>query len=628
MFYDKIFKKASYQGRDDLASKNQMKNNSARATTKRIFGLMKPYWYLIVLCLIFGEGIQLFSAYEPIFTQSIIDSIFVQQQYQALHSLLLWLMAAVVGAVLLDAIRDIFMAMLAQYTMSDMRRSLLFSLQKKTFAFFDRNKVGKLVSNMTVDVEATGQFLGRWVEDIVEMLMGIATILFLMHGRSPQMTAVAFLPILLIFFITWRISTMTRPVMKEQQNLLGAIAIKIQQNIFGMKVIRTFQQEEEATDFYREDGKKYLKNAIYVGKLTAMNTAIGSYILATTVAVIYIYGANLVLSPTSPFTVGELFMFAMYVTKLVTPTRRLSNGIITYTQALAGAERVFAVLDEEPDVKDKPNAKDLQYVEGEIRFEHVDFEYLPGRPVLKDVNFAAEAGETIAILGPTGSGKSTLIYLLPRFYDVFGGRILIDGTDVRDVTLKSLRRQVGVVLQEIFLFTGTIRYNISFGRPNATQAEIENAAKLAKAHDFIMSFPEGYDTIVGERGVTLSGGQKQRIAIARTLLTDPRILILDDSMSYVDAKTEQDIQQALLAVMKGRTTFVIAQRLSTIKNANRIMVLKDGQIAEMGTHQELVALNGLYKRIYEAQFEALTEMPPIYEARSIDRGTQRRQDKQ
>jgi ATP-binding cassette subfamily B protein len=400
--------------------------------------------------------------------------------------------------------------------------------------------------------------------------------------------------------------------MREQQEILGTIGVKIQQNIFGMKVVRSFQGEERAVESYKEVEGTYLKNGILSGKLAAQNMPLGGFVLTTAVAAVYMYGANLLLSPTSLLTVGQIYMFSRYVTRLTMPSRTLSMMVTMYTNAKAGAERIFAIMDEEPDVKNKADAITLSQVEGEVKFEHVYFEYLPGKPAIEDIDFLAKPGEIIAILGATGSGKSTLIYLIPRFYDATKGRILIDGIDVRDVTLKSLRQEVGVVLQEVFLFTGTVRDNIAFGKPDATQEEVETVAKLAKAHEFIMSFPQGYNTMVGERGITLSGGQKQRIAIARTLITNPKILILDDSLSFVDAKTEQDIQQALKAVMKGRTSFVIAQRLSTIKNADRIMILENGRIAEMGTHEELVALNGIYKRIYETQFEALNEVPPIY----------------
>lgn len=584
----------------------------------RMLRYIKPYWHLMAFSLIMAEVAAYLGALEPIFTQQIIDNVIEKQQYDQLISLLQILVVTVIGIGVSNFLDHYTQQYMTQHVMAIVRRTFLDSLQKKSFSFYDRNKVGQLVSRMTVDVEAMGRLLGTMIEHLVSTVMAVITAFVIMYGINPTMALVALAPMPFVFVLTMRFASKMFPIMREQQDILAVIGVSIQQNIFGMKVVRTFQAEERAVTSYKDVEGRYVSNGIFSGKLRAQNMPIGAYVLTMGVAAIYVYGATLILSPAPVLTVGLLYMFTRYVTRLAMPFRTLSMMVTQYTNAQAGAERVFTIMDEESDVKDKADAVVLPHVEGEVRFEHVYFEYLPGKTVIDDVHFTATPGEVIAILGATGSGKSTLIYLIPRFYDVTKGRILIDGIDVRDAMLKSLRQKVGVVLQEVFLFTGTIRDNIAFGKPDATQEEVENAAKLAKAHDFIMSFPQGYNTMVGERGITLSGGQKQRIAIARTLVTNPRILILDDSLSFVDAKTEQDIQQALKAVMKGRTTFVIAQRLSTIKNAHRIMVLEKGRIAEMGTHEELIASDGIYKRIYETQFEALVEMPPTYGSSSSE----------
>jgi ATP-binding cassette subfamily B protein len=325
-------------------------------------------------------------------------------------------------------------------------------------------------------------------------------------------------------------------------------------------------------------------------------------ILTLGITLVYVYGGNLIASPGTLLTIGGLTLFTRYMMRLSFPLRDLSTLSGVWINASAGLERVYEMVDLPVDVKDDSNARDIAIEKGKIEFRNVTFEYVKDRPVLRNVSFTAHPGEKIAILGATGSGKTSIIYLIPRFYDVNSGCILIDSDDVRDFGLASLRRQIGLVLQDVFIFTGTIRDNIAFGKPDASMDEIVQVAKHARIHDFIEALPEGYNTIIGERGVTLSGGQRQRLTIARTLLTDPRILILDDSLSFVDAKTEQEIQEAIEDALEGRTCFIIAQRLSTIKNADKIMVLDNGEVVEFGTHSELMAKDSVYKRIYETQF--------------------------
>jgi len=308
------------------------------------------------------------------------------------------------------------------------------------------------------------------------------------------------------------------------------------------------------------------------------------------------------MSPESILTIGEILLFSRYMMRLTFPLRDLSMLIGTWINSASSLERAYAIMDLPEEAMERPSAKDLPITRGQIEFKNVYFGYTKDKHILKNISFAAKPGERIAILGSTGSGKTSLIYLIPHFYSADSGSILIDSIDVAGYKTVSLRRQIGIVMQDVFLFTGTIGENIAFGRPDASKDEIMSAAKLARIDDFIEALPEGYDTIVGERGINLSGGQKQRLTIARALVTNPKILILDDSLSFVDAKTESQIQEAIEEAMKDRTCFMIAQRLSTIKNADRIMVLDEGEVAEIGTHDELMARNGIYKRIYETQF--------------------------
>jgi ATP-binding cassette subfamily B protein len=423
-----------------------------------------------------------------------------------------------------------------------------------------------------------------------------------MYSINPTMSLIAIAPMPLIFYFTAQLWIKTMPLFRKMMLILGKLGAYIQQNIIGMKIVRIFQREDEMDLGFRQVEKEFVDTAITAGRIQSKYMPSGPAILTLGITFVYLYGGNLVAAPLAILTIGDLTLFARYMMRLSFPLRDLSMLSGTWINASAGLERIYQMMDIPADVEDSDGTAESIIDKGEVEFKNVTFGYAKERPVLKNVSFKVKSGERIAILGATGSGKTSIVYLIPRFYDIDSGSILIDGKDVKDYRISYLRHQIGLVLQDVFIFTGTIRDNIAFGRPDASTEEIVSVAKLARIHDFIDTLPQGYDTVIGERGVTLSGGQRQRVTIARALLANPKILILDDALSFVDAKTEKEIQEAVEEALKGKTSFVIAQRLSTIKNADKIMVLDNGEIVEFGTHRQLMAQNTLYKRIYETQF--------------------------
>jgi len=379
----------------------------------------------------------------------------------------------------------------------------------------------------------------------------------------------------------------------------------LQQNIVGTRVVRIFRQEDHEKEKFLKTNEQYFTLGIKLAKIRALYPGMITLITGLITALIYWFGGRLIIETYGTpmeFKWGDLMIFIQGMASLLMPLRFLSFISASYNEAMAASARIFEILDAEPDIKDKTGAIRLPPIKGEVAFKNVSFSYDHNKEVLKNINLEVKSGETIAILGPTGSGKSTLLFLIPRFYDVSSGSITIDNYDIRDVELKSLRKQIGIALQEVFLFSASIKENIKYGRPDATDEEVVQAAKAAQIHDFISSLPDGYNTIIGERGITLSGGQKQRLAIARTLLKDPRIIILDDTTSFVDTETEHKIQKAMEALLENRTAFIVTQRLSTIKGADKIVIVRNGEIVESGTHEELLANNGIYAIIYQTQF--------------------------
>jgi len=571
------------------------------SATIRVLGHLRRYWHLELLVILSLLGVTTLNIIVPYLIRIIIDDLIVRKEYQLLLYFALGILgiAALRGA--LAFAQRYTTEYVAQKAVYDARNQIYEALQRQSFTFYDKMPTGQLMSRVTSDVDLLRGFLAWGFPQFISILATFAGVFAIAASMSWKLTLLALSPIPIAFIITYRFSRKIRPVFTEGQEQLGVINEVLQENITSVKVVRAFAKEDLEERKFMEKSMDYFNTNLRAAKLRALHIPPIEFIAGLGTVFILLYGGIQVMS--GEITIGTLIAFNSYLLLLLMPMRFL--GFITsfIQRAIAGAKRIFEIMDAVPEVKDKPNAIELPPIKGHVRFENVSFSY-GQEPVLKNVTFEAKPGETIALLGTTGSGKSSIISLIPRFYDLNQGKLTIDGYDIREAKIKSLRKHIGIVHQETFLFSSSIRENIAYSKPHATMEEITSAAKSAEAHDFITSFPQGYDTIIGERGSTLSGGQKQRIAIARALLKDPKILILDDSTSSVDIETEYQIQKALQALLKNRTTFVITQRLSTIKNAHKIIVLDQGQIVETGTHDQLMEKDGMYRRIYETQLAA------------------------
>jgi ATP-binding cassette subfamily B protein len=482
----------------------------------------------------------------------------------------------------------------------DLRNDLFTRIQRLSFSYHDRNQTGQLMVRATDDVEKVRLFIGQGLVQLVGaflLITGTLIILFTTNARL-ALVALPILPIALVLFMIF--GTISQPLFTKIQQKISALNTVLQENLAGIKVIKAFAREKSEQVKFNRTADNLMKQQIVIARLFTILFPLTFLIANLGQSAILYYGGRQIINGT--LTIGEWQEFSLYLVYLFFPVAMFGMIITQMGQASASAKRIFEILDAKSDVTDKPDAVPMPQVQGHVVFDHVTFRYFGGGdPVLDNVSFEVQPGQTVALLGATGSGKTSIINLLPRFYDPTEGRITIDGYDLRELCLESLRSQIGIVLQETTLFAGTIRDNIAFGKTDASMDEVIAAAKAAAAHDFIMSFPQGYDTPVSERGTTLSGGQKQRVAIARALLLNPRILILDDSTSNVDLATELQIQEALDLLMKGRTSFVIAQRISTVMNADLILVMDKGGIVASGQHEGLMLDSPIYAEIYHSQ---------------------------
>ena len=479
----------------------------------------------------------------------------------------------------------------------DMRTAVYAKLVRLSFGFYDRHQTGQLMSRATVDLQAVRFFLGYGLIFFFQNLftiVGVGLVVFFIDWKL-ALISLAIAPFLIA--VAYRYSHVSHPLLRDVQQKMADVATVAEENIVGVHVVKSFAQEAAEQLKFERRSEEVFALSVKANRQRAFYVPMLSFLPLLSQAAILLIGGRLVASGT--LSVGGFVRFNLYLAMLVMPLRSLGMWIGQAQRATASGERIFQVIDEPEEIGDEPGAAELPPGPGRVTFNHVTFGYDPDRPVLSAIDLELEPGKIVALIGHTGAGKTSLASLVPRFYDVQVGSVSIDGADVRTVTLASLRREIGVIAQDPFLFSATVRENIAFGRPEATDEEIERAARLAQAHEFVEALPEGYDTVIGERGITLSGGQRQRVAIARALVVDPRILILDDATASVDASTEARIREGLREAMHERTTIIIAHRLSTIALADEIVVLEAGRVAARGTHDDLVDTNGVYREIYE-----------------------------
>ena len=569
-------------------------------TVRRLFGYLRPYWRRLAIVAMLSIAGTLCNLTGPVLIGRAIDDFISVGNQAGLLGIVIASLLVYSGGGLSSLIQGQMMVGIGQHFVADLRSRLFSHIQMLSMAYHDHHPAGDLMSRVSNDTDAINQAISNGLIEFttnILLLVGIMITMFLLNWQLALGTVIL-LPLMLA--ITAWITQYSRRAFREVQTNLGNLNGVMEENIAGIRVVKAFAHETATYEQFLSTNVQYRQAGIRADIITAALGPMFNTMNIVVIAAVALLGGWLALK--NIVQVGVIATFVIYVRNFFRPMRAIAMLYNQLQSALAGAERIFAVQDAQPSVQDKPDARPLSGVRGAVKFDQVSFEYQPGKPVLIDVSLEAHPGQTVALVGPTGAGKTTIISLLSRFYDVSKGAIIIDGQDIRDVQQASIRKQLGIVLQDTFLFSGTIMENIRYGRLDATQEEVIAAARLANAHHFIELLPQGYNTVVSEQGHNFSHGQRQLLAIARAVLADPRILILDEATSSVDTRTEVQIQAALLRLLEGRTAFVIAHRLSTIRNADLVLVVNDSRIIERGTHDELIAQKGFYYDLYMSQF--------------------------